>query len=264
LQEGDVIIREMIDIDNARKKYEEYVKSYDLSDGKIALKYHHIMRVAEISKKIATELRLKDEDIKLAELIGIFHDIGRFEQIRQFNTFNDKDSINHAEYGVKVLFEDGMIEKFNVNPKYYETIKVAILNHNKRDIEDGLSEHDLLHCKIIRDSDKLDIFHVLVTEKIIDAYDIESLENETFSNEVIKEFWEEHSIDYSKMKTKGDLWIAHMAYIYDFNFKSSYNIMKEKEYVARLFEMAKFKNPYTKEVAEKIRDSAMNYVEEMI
>ena len=121
----------MIDIENVRKVFKEYVGGYNLNDGKILLKYNHILRVAEIAKKIATDLKLSEEDILLAELIGIFHDIGRFEQIKRFNTYIDKDSINHGEYGVKVLFEDGLIEKFNIDEKYYKTIKLAVLNHNR-------------------------------------------------------------------------------------------------------------------------------------
>ena len=89
----------MIDIQNAKKVFKEYVSNYDINDGKIALKYNHILRVAEIAKKIATDLELSEEDILLAELIGIFHDIGRFEQVKRFNTFVDRDSINHGEYG---------------------------------------------------------------------------------------------------------------------------------------------------------------------
>lgn len=251
----------MIDIENAKKIFKEYVSNYDINDGKIALKYNHILRVSEISKKIAKELNLSDEDIKLAELIGIFHDIGRFEQVKRFNTFVDKDSINHGEYGVKVLFEDGLIKKFNIDEKYYKTIKLAVLNHNRKEIEEGLSEHEILHCKIIRDADKLDIFHVLLTDKTINTYGTDSLEDETFSDEIIREFKEVHHMDYSKRRTFGDKWICHMAYVYDFNFKSSYKVMKEKGYITKMYEMPNFKNIDTIRIAKEIRNMANDYIQ---
>ena len=47
-------------------------------------------------------LNLEKEDIKLAELIGLLHDIGRFEQLKRFNTFVDKKSINHGEFGGEI------------------------------------------------------------------------------------------------------------------------------------------------------------------
>lgn len=251
----------MIDIENAKKVFKDYVSNYDINDGKIALKYSHILRVASISKRIATELNLEKEDIDLAELIGIFHDIGRFEQVKRFNTFNDKDSINHGEYGVKVLFEDGLIEKFNIDEKYYKTIKLAVLNHNRKEIEEGLTEHDLLHCKIIRDADKLDIFYVLLTDKTINAYGTDSLENETFSDEIVREIKEDHHIDYNKRVTFGDRWICHMAYVWDFNFKSSYQVMKEKDYINKMFEMPNFKNPNTIKTAKEITEMAREYID---
>lgn len=253
----------MIDIENAKNVFKEYVSNYDINDGKIALKYNHILRVAEISKRIATELNLSEEDVKLAELIGIFHDIGRFEQVRRFNTFVDRDSINHGEYGVKVLFEDGLIEKFDIDEKYYRVIRLAVLNHNRKAIEDdGMTENEMLHCKIIRDSDKLDIFYVLNTDRFINSYGIESMEDEEFSDEIVREFKEDHFIDYSKRKTFGDKWVAHMTYVYDFNFKSSYKVMKEKDYITKLYKYMNFKKEKTIRVAKEIVDIANKYINE--
>lgn len=253
----------MIDIENAKKIFTEYVNNYDINDGKIALKFHHTLRVAEISKRIATELNLPQDDIKLAEIIGIFHDIGRFEQVKQFNTFVDKDSVNHAEYGVKVLFEDGLIEKFNIDKQYYKTIKLAILNHNKKNIEsNGMNKNELLHCKIIRDSDKLDIFYILTTDKCINTYGIDSLENESFSDEIVREFKENHYIDYRKMRTFGDKWIAHMAYVYDFNYKSSYKVMKENDYINKIYNVVNFKNETTIIIAQEIKKIINSFIEE--
>ena len=242
----------MIDIDKARNVFNEYIKNYDINDGRIALKVAHILRVAAISKRIAESLNLSKEDIELAELIGLLHDIGRFEQVKKYSTFIDKNSINHGEYGVKVLFEDGLIKDFEVDEKYYKTIKLAILNHNRSKIEEGLQEEELLHCKIIRDSDKLDIFHVLTTDTIYNIYGCESMENEEFSDEIIREFKEDHYIDYKKRETFGDIWISHMAYVYDFNFKSSYQVLAENNYIDKLYARIDFKNEKTIKQADEI------------
>ena len=76
-----------------------------------------------MSKKIAQNLNLDEEQIKLAELIGLFHDIGRFKQAELYNTFNDRISMNHAELSVKVLFDENLIENFNVEEKYKKIIR---------------------------------------------------------------------------------------------------------------------------------------------
>lgn len=251
----------MIDIINAKKVFNEYVKKYNANDGKIALKIAHILRVADLSKKIAISLNLSEEDIELAELIGLLHDIGRFEQVRIYNTFIDKISINHGEYGVKVLFEDNLIEKFNVDEKYYKIIKTAILNHNRSEIEEGLSDVELLHSKIIRDSDKLDIFYVLSTDTIKNIYGCELLENETFSEEIIREFKEDHIINYKNRNTYGDIWISHVAYVFDFNYKDSYITMKENDYINKLLKKANFKNENTLKEAKEMIDMANDYID---
>ena len=41
--------------------------------------------------------KLYEEDIILAEAIGLLHDIGRFEQIRTYHTFIDKDSVESEQ-----------------------------------------------------------------------------------------------------------------------------------------------------------------------
>lgn len=254
----------MINIENAKKVFKEYVKDYNLNDGKIALKVGHILRVSNISRKIATSLNLSEEDINLAEIIGLLHDIGRFEQLKRFNTFIDKDSINHGEYGVKILFEDNLIEKFKIEEKYYKIIRNAILNHNRSEIEDGLTEKELLHAKIIRDSDKLDIFYVLLTDTLENSYGCATLESEIFSNEIVREFKEDHIIDYKKRQTYGDIWISHIAYVFNFYYKSSYIVMKENNYINKFLQKAQFKNTNTIKTAKELVNIANNYIDERL
>lgn len=253
-----------IDMLKAKKAFKKYINNYNPEDKKVKLKIAHIQRVAQIAKKISEELNLSKEDTELAELIGLLHDIGRFEQVRRFNTFVDKDSINHGEYGVKILFEDNLIEKFNIEEKYYKIIKTAILNHNRAEIEEGLTEKELLHSKIIRDSDKIDIFYILLTDSIENTYGCFSLEQETFSDETVREFKENHVIDYSKNETYGDKWITHVAYVFNFYYKNSYIVVKENDYINKLLLKAQFKNPETIKIAKELVDIANKYLDEKL
>ena len=89
----------MIDIKKAKQVLNEYIKKYDDTNPKIRLKKEHILRVTDNAKKLAEKLKLSQEDIDLAELIGLLHDIGRFEQIKRFDTFKDRQSIDQAVQG---------------------------------------------------------------------------------------------------------------------------------------------------------------------
>ena len=139
----------MIDIERAKKEFEKYTSNYDPEQPRVKLKINHIGRVIENCKKIAESLKLSEEDVKLAMLLGYFHDIGRFEQVRIADTFSDRESgINHAMMSCKVLFEDGLIKNFLDTDEYNEIIRKAILNHNRYKIEDGLTERELLFAKL--------------------------------------------------------------------------------------------------------------------
>ena len=61
----------MIDLDKAKIFYKEYISNYNPENPKIALKIAHIFRTAEKAKKIAINLNLSEEDVELAELIGM-------------------------------------------------------------------------------------------------------------------------------------------------------------------------------------------------
>lgn len=149
-----------------KETFENYVKNYDISDPDINHKHNHSYRVMGNSLFLAETLNLSETDKTLALIIGLYHDIGRFEQDKLYDTYNDNKTFDHADYGVKVLFEQNLIKQIPVEEKYYNIIEKAVKNHNKYQIEEGLSEQELLHAKIIRDADKIDILYA-ASEKLL-------------------------------------------------------------------------------------------------
>lgn len=249
-----------IDIIKANKVFKEYLKKYNIKDKKIANKISHIQEVSRISKGLAESLRLEKEDIELAELIGLLHDIGRFEQIRKYNTFVDKDSINHGEYGVKILFEEELIRKFIKETKYDKIIKLAILNHNTGNIEQGLSQREELHAKIIRDADKTAIFHELTIGDKETIWESEDLSNDKISDEIFRQYKEDRIINYKDRKTSADILVSHFAYIYDLNFKQSLEIIKQNKYIDNLYKRFVFNDKETMKKYNEIYNLAKKYI----
>ena len=223
----------MIDIKNANIEFDKYVSQFNPNAGRIKLKIDHIKRVAIMSKKIAQNLHLSEEQINLAELIGLFHDIGRFKQAELYNTFNDRISINHAKLSVKVLFDENLIDKFNVEEKYKKIIKLAILNHNKSKIDENLNDDEMLFAKIIRDADKLDIYYTIC------EYDFESIfwypdfDCGSISDLIMNDFIKYHFVNYNNIKTNSDQIPIFYAYIFDFYFDFSLKFLKEKKYLEK-------------------------------
>ena len=153
----------MIDLEYAKESFRQYLSNYDRSDDKILLKEVHTFCVLDAADLICRQENISGEDHELALLIALLHDIGRFEQLKTFHSYDD-DLFDHAQFGVKVLFEEGMIRSFIEEDRYDSIIRTAIACHSLYEIPKEIEGRELLHCKIIRDADKLDNFRVKDTE----------------------------------------------------------------------------------------------------
>lgn len=256
----------MIDIEKASRVFKEYVKPYDMNNGKIAIKVKHTYKTVDVAKKIAEDLGLNNEQVLVSKLIALLHDIGRFEQLRIYNTFRDKDSIDHAELGIKILFEDGLIRKFISDTKYDDIIYKAIKNHNKFKIEDGLNDEELLQAKVIRDADKTDIFRVFVedieTNKGV-LYNYEELSKQIVSPNIMNDFEHYKQSNRDNFTRDIDNYINIIAFIFDYNFITGLKIIKENNYIERTMKPICIYED-TKEQMQKIIEIANKYINERI
>ena len=254
----------MINFRQAKIAFKEYLQDYDLQYGKMELMIRHTYGVVNASEYIAKKLLLNNEDIELAKLIGLLHDIGRFEQIRNFDCFIDNKEIDHAILGNEILFKNNRIRSFIKDEQYDNIISKSILNHNKLSIEHNLDDKELLHAKIIRDADKTDNFRVKATddfENIIDNANREILENDVISNKIFNNFMNSKIIVREDRKTYMDFWVSYIAFIFDFNFVSGLEYIKEKDYINKIVNRLDYKNVDTKQKIEKIRKHANQYIE---
>ena len=256
----------MIDIEKAIIAFSEYVKPYDINNPKIELKVKHTFKTVETAKKIAKDLELTEEQTLLAELISLLHDIGRFEQLKIYDTFKDKDSIDHANLGVKILFEDGIIRNFIEDTKYDHIIYKAIKNHNKFKIEAGLDSEVLLQACIVRDADKTDIFRVFVRdiEKNNNLlYNYKEIAKQRVSSKVMEKFESYEQVDRNEFSNGIDSYINIIAFIFDYNFITGLKIIKENNYIERTMQPICIYEE-TKEQMQKIMEIANTYINERI
>lgn len=147
------------------EKFDEYTSNYDLNNIHLKSKYNHSYRVMNLCEKYAKELGWSDDDIKLARIIGLLHDYGRFEQYKRYESFIDKDTIDHADLSVEELFDKNEIVNFTDRKEDYNLIKFAIKNHNKLTITGSDDERYIRFAKLIRDADKVDIMYTFSGER---------------------------------------------------------------------------------------------------
>lgn len=251
-----------INLDKAEKVFASYVGKYNPANGMIRLKIVHTYKVVAVAQEIAEQLHLDEEDVQLARLIALLHDIGRFEQIRRYGDFRDHLTIDHAELGAKLL-EDGLLKDFVDDRKYDALILKAIRQHNRYAIDEELDERTLLHARIIRDADKTDIFRVRVEDDIrdIQAFEQKELEDSLVSDAVYETFLLHQCINRETVVTPADSWIAGAAMIFDYNFKPGLAILKREKRIDGMMQRVHFTNPETEEKMEHVRIAANKWIE---
>lgn len=243
----------MIEIQYAEKKFEEYLDQYDRKDDKIHLKIVHTYGVCACMDEITERMGLAKEDRKLARLIALLHDIGRFEQLKRFHSF-EPGVMDHAAYGVKVLFEEGLIRTFIEDDYMDDIIRLAILKHSDYQLSGIGEERALLHAKLIRDADKLDNCRVKLEETIETMLDAsaEEVGKAFISPEVFLQVQEHKSILCDTRKTKMDYWVSYVAYFYDINFPETKDIILENHYIEKIIQRIPYSNPDTAEKMHEI------------
>ena len=250
-----------MDIEHAKKAFERYLDQYDREDDKIKLKIVHTYGVVRCMNQITKKMGLSKEERKLAELIALLHDIGRFEQLKRFGSF-EPGLMDHAAYGAEILFEEGMIREFIEDSRYDEIIRMAIEKHSAYKLI-GISDPcALLHAKLIRDADKLDNCRVKLEDAVETMLDVsaEEVGKQQISPEVLAQVYQKTSIDNKTRNTKMDYWVSYVAYFFDINFPETLEIIQEHQYVDRVIRRIPYSNIDTAKKMRQIGDFVNEYI----
>lgn len=257
----------MCRVDRAQviEKFQSYVENYDRTDTKIALKVEHTYHVANISEQLAQALleqqnieRLTgmpgQEVVDLAWLIGMLHDLGRFEQLRQYGTFIDEESIDHAQLALDILFRDGVIRSFVQEDKYDIIIKAAVGCHSAYRIPRDLDEKTALFCNLIRDADKIDIYRANAGVPIEEIYNFpaEDFYTSEISEEVLEAFYSGDTVLRSLKKTPIDYLVGLISLINGLVFPYSKILLLEQGYFQQMLDFPS-RNQKTKQELEKMK-----------
>ena len=235
-----------------KKEFDNYVRNYDINNYDINYKYFHSYRVYELCKKISKDLGLSDEDVLLSSVIGLLHDIGRFEQLKKFSSYKDSN-LNHAEFGAKLLFEEGLIDRFKIDKKYYDTIKFSIRNHNKYKIEETDDDKKIMFSKILRDADKIDIIKAVV---VYNDYNIPECEKD-ISKKIEESFMDHKQLKLEDVQNDNDEAILLLAFLFDINYSTSLKTIKDEKIVDKFYRKVKNKElfkPYCEHMKEYIKE----------
>lgn len=270
-----------INRDHVRARFDAYVKNYNIDDEKIRLKAEHTYRVSELCEKIARSIGLCEEDVNLAWLLGMLHDIGRFEQVKRFGTFMDSQSVNHAEFGAQLLFEEGLIKEFieclenereisavgdqNGTSLELEMIRNAIAWHSAYRLPEMIDERTKMFCEILRDADKVDILRVNVEFSFEDIYNVSLsvLKQCEVAEAVMQSVYEEHAVLKDWRKTPIDFLVGHICLVYEMVYPEAVREVVKQGYLDKLLHF-QTENEKAKSQFQEIREKMRAYLERTI
>ena len=254
-----------IDRIKAKRVFNDYVENYDSSKEKIKLKIDHTYRVSELCEEIASSLGMTNEEINIAWLTGLLHDIGRFEQVKKYGTFNDSISVDHAKLGVENLFNQGKIRDFIEDTSEDELIKNVIDCHNAYKIPETFSKRTTVFSNILRDADKIDIFKVNIIVPIEEIYNVtrEEIHNSVVTQEVLDNLKRKDTVLRKLKKSAVDNIVGHISLIFGLVYDESIKITVEQGYLEKLMEF-KSKNQITNKQFEEIRSFVHAYIKERL
>ncbi len=211
------------------KDFNKYVKNYDLSIKDIIGKYHYTFRVMEIIKGLSKSIGLNDYDIYLACVIAIYHDIARFKQFSEYNTFYDDLSFDHGLEGKKILETENLLYSFDNYEK--SIILNCVLYHNKLEVP-HIDDRTNMFIDLVREADRLDIMReqgltigegYVLNEKIV---------NSIYKKEIANRKDRQVQDDCILVMLSG---VLNLKYPYAYQFVKDYKIIENKFNLLELY-----------------------------
>ncbi len=237
------------------KYFEEYIKKIDMNNAWSKAKYFHSLKSMDMAKIIASELGIFDEEeIVIIELIALFHDIGNFEN--KNSNYLDAASEDKSMRSIEILFDEGLLRKITDETKYDNLIKLAIFCHNKDGLPKNIDEKTISICNIMKDIYKLEELRMVINYPYID-----NRINEYPSTLVYNDFKQFKCVKEKMADNNADNILIALSNLFELNYKISYNIVKEKEYIEKIISSLIFEDRKIEKFFQQIEVVLKNYLQ---
>jgi len=251
-----------------RAWFDDYVAGFygddEFVNANLKLKEEHSKRTCEEMLYLAEKLGLSDEQRRIAEVIALFHDIGRFEQFVRYRTYNDPRSVDHCLLGVKVLRQTNALDGLDKAER--EIVEKAIEYHGQKELPADLDGECLLFSRLIRDADKIDVYYVVTDyyRQYRDDPDGFKLEVELpdepgYSAEVVEDILSGRRTDYRILRTWNDMKLCQLGWVYDVNFTPTLKRIRQRKFLEIILEFL----PQSRDI-EKVKEKIFGYVDSRI
>lgn len=245
-----------------------YVSSFygkdEYTDANIKLKEDHTREICSEMDQLTDELALKPAQKLTAGAIALFHDIGRFQQFTEYQTYIDARSINHCCLGLEILQDHRVLD--DLAPAEKHIIETAIRLHGVKQLPDGLDPECALFVKLIRDADKLDIYRVLM-EKHSQyrqnpenfQFEVEFADEPYCSKHVVEGILSGERVNYDELQTINDMKLMQLGWVFDVNFPQTLVKIRQKRFLEQIIDFL----PKTDDIA-RVSGHVLKYVDQQI
>ncbi|MBU1041748.1 MAG: HD domain-containing protein [Proteobacteria bacterium] len=222
------------------------------------LKIEHTDRVRAIATDIADASGVSDRVNVAARLAALLHDVGRFPQYKQYRTFRDAESANHALLSVRHALREGMLAEVPTDLR--RVVLGAVFLHNVRTLPTNLPPETLAVSRIVRDSDKLDIFRVMIahfsqTEPAHPEVALHvKLHPTAYSQEIITALLKGDTGDYRNIVWVNDFKLMVAGWMYDLNYRHSCQLLHDHGYLDTIFDTLLPQDPQILEMRRRIME----------
>ena len=238
----------------------DFTLKYDTQNTNIQRKVIHSYEVARNCYAIASYLGLSENARNLSYLIGLLHDVGRFEQWKLYQTYNDKKSIDHGDLSFDLLKDMNLENKLQLSNKDVHTLLLSIKYHTKP--YNGSDGSVILFNDILKNADAFS--NVLTTANGAQQM---TEENNGVSQEILDDFLQCLPLYIYSPKTKLDraLMLSACCYYVKYDFLRE-QIIKCR-YIDNIYQtFSKYLNSEDKEIyfnALKQLEEQLNTKEEL-
>lgn len=233
------------------KYFEEYIKKIDMNNAWSKAKYFHSLKAMDLAKLLANNFGIfSEEELVVIELIGLFHDIGNFEQ-SNYNMIDNSEE-DSAIKSINILFDEGIVRKITDDTKYDNMIKLAIFCHNKDGLPKNIDEKSIIVCNIMKDIHNIEEIRMVLNYPYIDNR-IREYPTELVYND-FKLF---KKINSKMSENNADNILIALSKVFDLNYNISYEMLSEKNYVSKIINSLDFEDKKIEKFFKQI-DAVLN------
>ena len=221
------------------KKYlKPFISAQYKDDINVIRNIIHTEKVVENILILANSLELSENEKHTAEVVALFHDIGRFWMLLQDQ--NDMKGYDHAEASVQYLNSNHTFNSLDDSVR--NTLIEIIRNHHLPELSKKKNGATLFFTKLLRDADKLDIWRS-TTDNLVNkskrsniALELDLSEKLVVTDSFCQTIIEGGIPNKQDIVTLSDYLLYQMSWIFDLNFRKSYQLLNQKQYMRHIYD----------------------------